>query len=414
MSHSWRAHSASTTGAHTRNSLAHVAPLNMSTLTITDDATGNNTLAASSPGSVAVAPGCVTTASSFCMTFSGEGEIQMSATAPLQAGTSYSSSSMTINVLVGSARCGTDAGGDANVQLDQFTIQNTSQPISTVALKFACDDGTNLYSGTVAYNILPTTPGEGYYLSGADGGLAAFGNDSYLNYLGDLMQTNLNAPITGMNITPDGAGYWMAPSDGGIFTYGDAGFFGGHGGSPLNQPVVGMASTPDGQGYWLVASDGGIFTYGDAGFFGGHGGSPLNQPVVGMASTPDGQGYWLVASDGGIFTYGDAGFFGGHGGSPLNQPIVGMASTPDGQGYWLVASDGGIFTYGDAGFFGGHGGSPLNQPIVGMASTPDGQGYWLVASDGGIFTYGDAPFDGSLGSDGVTNVVGIATSPLPT
>ena len=407
---SWRAHSESG-AAVARAPHAVVAPLNMSTLTVSDDATGNITLSDSSPGSVTINPVCGAVPPGLCLSFGGGGRIMMSG--PLEAGTSYSSNSNIIVIGTGNASCGTDAGGEADVQLDQFTTQGSPQAISTVALQFACDNGTDTITGTAAYNILPTTPGEGYYLYGDDGSLAGFGNDSYLNYLGDLTQTNLNAPIKGMDITPDGAGYWMTASDGGIFAYGDAGFYGSHGGSHLNQPIVGMTSTPTGLGYWLVASDGGIFAYGDAGFYGSHGGSHLNQPIVGMTSTPTGLGYWLVASDGGIFTYGDAGFYGSHGGSHLNQPIVGMTSTPSGLGYWLVASDGGIFTYGDAGFYGSHGGSHLNQPIVGMTSTPSGLGYWLVASDGGLFTYGDAPFDGSLGSDGITNAIGVATSPLP-
>ena len=407
----WHAHAS---GAPvSRTSHIQVAPLNMSTLTVTDDTTGDATLIDSSPNSVTVNSACGVLPPGVCLSFGGGGRVIMSG--PLQAGNSYSSKTNIIVVGAGGTSgvsCGTDVGGEADVELDQFT-QTAPQPVSTVALQFGCDNGTDTITGTVAYNILPTTPGQGYYLYGDDGSLAGFGNDSYLNYLGDLTQTNLNAPIKGMDITPDGAGYWMAASDGGIFAYGDAGFYGSHGGSHLNQPIVGMTATPDGGGYWLVASDGGIFTYGDAGFYGSHGGSHLNQPIVGMTSTPDGKGYWLVASDGGIFTYGDAGFYGSHGGSHLNQPIVGMTSTPDGSGYWLVASDGGIFAYGDAGFYGSHGGSHLNQPIVGMTSTPSGSGYWLVASDGGIFTYGDAEFDGSLGGQGITNAVGIATSRLP-
>jgi hypothetical protein len=55
------------------------------------------------------------------------------------------------------------------------------------------------------------------------------------------------------------------------------------GGMPLNAPVVGMDSTPDVGGYWLVARDGGVFNFGDAGFAGSVGGMPLSAPVVGAA-----------------------------------------------------------------------------------------------------------------------------------
>jgi hypothetical protein len=194
-----------------------------------------------------------------------------------------------------------------------------------------------------------------------------------------------------------GSGYRLAAADGGVFSFCEP-FYGSMGGTHLNQPIVGMAATPDGGGYWLVASDGGIFSFGDATFHGSTGNIHLNQPIVGMAATPDGKGYWLVASDGGIFGFGDATFHGSTGNIHLNQPIVGMAATADGQGYWLVAADGGIFSFGDATFHGSTGNIHLNQPIVGMAATADGQGYWLVAADGGIFSFGDAPYEGSMGA----------------
>jgi hypothetical protein len=279
---SWRAHSESS-AAVARAPHAVVAPLNMSTLTVSDDATGDITLSDSSPGSVTINPVCGAVPPGLCLSFGGGGQIMMSG--PLQAGTSYSSNSNIIVIGTGSASCGTDAGGEADVQLDQFTTQGSPQAISAVALQFACDNGTDTITGTAAYNILPTTPGEGYYLYGDDGSLAGFGNDSYLNYLGDLTQTNLNAPIKGMDITPDGAGYWMTASDGGIFAYGDAGFYGSHGGSHLNQPIVGMTSTPSGLGYWLVASDGGIFTYGDAPFDGSLGSDGITN-AIGVATSP--------------------------------------------------------------------------------------------------------------------------------
>jgi hypothetical protein len=86
-----------------------------------------------------------------------------------------------------------------------------------------------------------------------------------------------------------------------------------------------------------------------------------------------------------------------------------MPSTADGLGYWFVASDGGIFAFGDAVFHGSMGGQTLAQPIVGMDATANGSGYWLVASDGGLFAF-NAPFDGSLGGQGITDAVGMATS----
>jgi len=300
------------------------------------------------------------------------------------------------------------ADGSAAAQVDQLRTAGTTA--TSVAVTFQCstNDGSVNVFGTVAYDIVPSTPGQGYYLYDSEGAIGGFGNDGFLGYLGDLSVANLNQPVVGMAQTPDGAGYWMVAGDGSVFAFGDAGFYGSTGSLHLNKPVVGMASTHDGKGYWFVASDGGIFAYGDAAFFGSTGSLTLNKPIVGMATTPDGNGYWLVASDGGIFAYGDAAFYGSTGSLTLNKPIVGMAATPSGHGYWLVASDGGIFAFGDAAFHGSTGSLTLNEPIEGMAATPGGGGYWLVASDGGIFAFGDAPFEGSLGGAGVNDIAGIS------
>jgi hypothetical protein len=293
-------------------------------------------------------------------------------------------------------------------EIDQATYDSAGTlQLAAVQFDFFCADGTEVF-GTIAYQILNTTPNLGYYIFDQNGDVTGFGNDSYLLYLGTPATLNLNAPIIDMVPTPDGNGYWMLSSDGGIFAYGDAVFYGSMGGQRLNAPVVGLASTSDGHGYWLVASDGGIFAFGDAVFLGSRGGQALNKPIVGMARDPGGAGYWLVASDGGIFSYGGAPFFGSTGSMRLNKPIVGMTPTSDGMGYWFVATDGGVFAYGDAHFHGSAGSLTLAQPIVGMLSTGDGGGYWLVASDGGIFTYGDAAFAGSLGGTGDLQVTGMA------
>jgi hypothetical protein len=239
----------------------------------------------------------------------------------------------------------------------------------------------------------PAAAAPGYWMTGADGAVYAFGTAPAL---GSLAGTHLNRPIVTTASTPSGRGYWLVAGDGGIFSYGDAAFLGSTGAIRLNQPIVGMAATPTGRGYWLVASDGGIFSFGDARFLGSTGGTPLNKPIVGMAATPTGRGYWLVASDGGIFAFGDAAFFGSTGAVKLNKAIVGMAATPSDRGYWLTASDGGVFAFGDAGFFGSTGAFKLNRPIVGMAPTATGQGYWFAASDGGLFAFGDAAYLGSV------------------
>ena len=254
----------------------------------------------------------------------------------------------------------TSTAGDGNpayAEVNQYTYTaepGSSSAVDTLAVVFECldlDTGAYIYA-TLAYQILPTTPGRGYYIFDDTGDLAGYGNDNYLVYTGQPAFLDLNSPTVGMATTPDGGGYWMAGADGGVFSYGDARFHGSAGDLTLNSPVVGMAATPDGGGYWLVAADGGVFSYGDARFHGSAGDLTLNSPVVGMAATPDGGGYWLVAADGGIFSYGDARYHGSAGGLPLNAPVTGMVPTADGGGYWLVAADGGVFSYGDATFEG--------------------------------------------------------------
>jgi hypothetical protein len=238
--------------------------------------------------------------------------------------------------------------------------------------------------------------GTGYWLTGADGGVFAFGDAGFYGSLGGV---RLNAPVVGMAATPDGRGYVLVAADGGVFAFGDAGFYGSLGGVRLNAPVVGMAATPDGRGYVLVAADGGVFAFGDAGFYGSLGGVRLNAPVVGMAPTTDGLGYWLVAADGGVFAFGDAVYQGSMGGQPLAQPVVGMTTIPGAGGYWLVAADGGVFAFG-APFYGSMGGRFLSRPVVSMGSAPPeaGGGYWEVGADGGVFAFGQAPFRGSTGA----------------
>jgi hypothetical protein len=291
---------------------------------------------------------------------------QFTSPTPFVAGQSYELDGSAGDSRVGLTTCGS-TGSVNDITVDQLVLDGSGN-VTTLAVQFDCVDsnGINEVLGTIAFNASPSTPGQGYYLYGAAGELGGFGNDEFLNYLGDLTTTN------------------------------------------LNQPIVGMATTPSGGGYWMVATDGGVFSYGDANFYGSTGNIHLNKPIVGMAATPDGKGYWMVASDGGIFSFGDANFYGSTGNIHLNKPIVGMASTPDGHGYWLVASDGGIFTFGDAPFYGSTGNIRLNSPIVGMTPTPDGHGYWFTASDGGVFSYGDAQFAGSLGGLGIDDVVGMA------
>jgi len=398
---------------------AVVAPLTIANVVVTDLSTNTSTVdswnnpAPVYPNDVNCNTG---TTDLLCMNYgdgpgTNGGSFMMVPPGPLAGGQSFSA---TMSVSADSVKCGTGTfgGGDTSatsaIELDQYVFTPGPSPVKTVAVQFDCTNATVDISGTIAYNIVPTDPSNGYYVFGQQGQITGFGNDNYLSYLDGAQYYNLNAPIVGMAPTIDGGGYWMVGRDGGVFSSGNAGFYGSTGSLTLNKPVVGMAAAPDGKGYWFVASDGGVFNYGSAGFYGSAGSLHLNKPIVGMAPTPSGHGYWLVASDGGIFAYGDAQFHGSTGSLTLDKPVVGMTPTPSGSGYWFVASDGGIFSYGDAGFYGSTGSIHPNQPIVGMAAAPDSHGYWFVAADGGVFNYGSAGFAGSLGGTGVTDAAGIS------
>ena len=350
-------------------SLGHDAatPLTLATFDVTDLATGDTTVTTTAV--VTPSTGCSQNQSFICLT-TGVGGFTMTTATPMQAGQTYGDLTGLATVSVNGNSCG-EFGTNGptttfDVELDQFDWTGQSPPFDAFAAQFDCTNSAYDISGTIAYNIVPTDPGDGYYVFGQQGELAGFGNDNYLVYLDGAVNYNLNAPIVGMAPTPDGAGYWMVGSDGGVYASGDAQFFGSTGSLHLNKPIVGMAATPSGHGYWLVASDGGIFAYGDAQFYGSTGNLHLNKPVVGMAPTPDGKGYWFVASDGGIFSYGDAQFYGSTGSLKLNEPIVGMTPTPDGNGYWFTASDGGVFNYGSAAFEGSLGGTGITD-VAGMS-----------------------------------------------
>ncbi|MDQ1522069.1 MAG: hypothetical protein QOI55_3142 [Actinomycetota bacterium] len=206
-------------------------------------------------------------------------------------------------------------------------------------------------------------------------------------------------------------GYFIGGAHGQVAAFGDAVFHGDATNVALNSPIVSLRTTPNGAGYWLLGRDGGIFSFGNAHFYGSTGNMTLRQPVLGMAPTHAGAGYWLVASDGGIFAFGDAKFYGSTGNLTLQKPIVGMAATPSGHGYWLVASDGGIFAFGDAHFYG----SPpaTSAHVVGIAPTPSGHGYWTVTNTGQVARFGDAPFYGDVRFAGTTEPIGMAPTAPP-
>ena len=313
-----------------------VAPLDQANIVVTDLATGDsNVFQYTNPAPVyPTNVNCNTgTTDQLCLGYGdgtgpNGGSFIVVPPAALAAGQAFSA---TMAVSAGGTNCGSgtfsgSSGASATgfVQLDQYVFTPGPSPVKTVGVQFDCTNDSVDISGTIAFNIVPTDPGNGYYVFGQAGELTGFGNDNYLAYLDGAQYVNLNAPIVGMAPTPDGGGYWMVGSDGGVFASGDAQFYGSTGNLHLNKPVVGMAATPDGKGYWFVASDGGIFAYGDAQFYGSTGNLSLNEPIVGMTAAPAGTGYWFTASDGGIFAFGSAPFEGSLGGSGISD-VAGMS-----------------------------------------------------------------------------------------
>ncbi len=109
--------------------------------------------------------------------------------------------------------CRNPAFNVGTFEIDQATYDSSGTlQFAAVQFDFFCADGTEVF-GTFAYNILNTTPNQGYYVYDTAGDVTGFGNDSYLLYLGTPATLNLNAPIIDMVPTPDGNGDWMLSSD---------------------------------------------------------------------------------------------------------------------------------------------------------------------------------------------------------
>jgi len=294
------------------------------------------------------------------------------------------------------------------------TASTTTTTVPTTTSTTVPSTSTTVPSTSTTTTTTTTQPGGGptsgprggtvgYWLTGADGGVFAFGGAGFHGSTGAI---RLAQPIVSMTATADGAGYWFVARDGGVFAFGDARFAGAVPSVATVGDVVGMAACPSG-GYWVAGADGTVWSFGGAPAFpslSDYGVHVSN--VVGIAASAGGRGFLLVASDGGVYAYGDARFRGSMGGVPLNRPVVGLAVDEATGGYWEVAADGGIFAF-DAPFLGSTGNLDLARPIVGISATPDSRGYWFVASDGGVFSEGDARYDGSLPGIGLVSGPGI-------
>ena len=149
------------------------------------------------------------------------------------------------------------------------------------------------------------------------------------------------------------AGYWLSGGDGGVFAFGSAPFYGSGATVPgacsyhqlpgeIQTGAVcdGIAPTPSGNGYWLLNSVGFPVGFGHASEY-GQAGCTASVPGVssfplmwsGMTSSATGYGFLVARSDGAVSGCGDGIPAGALISVRLAAPIVGIASTPDGRGY---------------------------------------------------------------------------------
>ncbi len=89
--------------------------------------------------------------------------------------------------------------------------------------------------------ISPSSSGDGYLLTGANGGVYAFGDSTYSGSLPGLGVSVHN--VVGIATTPAGQGYWMVGADGGVFNFGDATFSGSLGALTLASPIVAVTAS---------------------------------------------------------------------------------------------------------------------------------------------------------------------------
>lgn len=323
-------------------------------------------------------------------------------------------------VIVGTAGdliASVDATSGGSLAVDYFMAGSTTAPGDFVAVVTGGETVSPSYDPTrdVSIGGVPSNPNDmsvrpqiggrvGYLTTTRTGQVEALGDETGAG-------SGAADDIVGIAATP-GHGYWLVGADGGVLSFGDARFYGSLpalGITPA-QPIVGIAPTPDYQGYWLVGADGGVFGFGDAHF---HGSLPQEgltpaAPVSGIASSGDGQGYLLAGEDGGVFAFGDAHFYGSlpqQGITPAAR-ITGIEAAASGAGYWLAGADGGVFTFGQAPFDGSlpASGTVPSAPIVSFALTPDAEGYYLAASDGVVYPLGAVGFVPTLG----TSLTGIS------
>jgi len=87
--------------------------------------------------------------------------------APYEAGNFYTDASASIGVNAQGSTCDINQPGyTAAAELDQYAATSTPFRVQTVAVQFDCTTASTDISGTIAYNIVPTDPSDGYYIFG--------------------------------------------------------------------------------------------------------------------------------------------------------------------------------------------------------------------------------------------------------
>ena len=165
-----------------------------------------------------------------------------------------------------------DSSATSSIEVDQYVFTPGPNPVQTVAVQFDCTNSSVDISGTIAYNIVPTDPGGGYYVYGQQGELGGFGNDNYLVYLDGAGDYTLQMPPTKawrLPRTVRATGWWERMAGPPPAATPDS--TARPGASTSTSPSWAWPPRPTGTGYWFVASDGGVFNYGDAGFYGSTG-----------------------------------------------------------------------------------------------------------------------------------------------